>query len=121
MYRLSDGRRERSGIPGIGALALIDDRLIYSRADGTLMAVALDVEGMRAVGRPVPLEPRVTASTTGSAVGLSEGGTLVYRIADATTVARLELVDTAGSAGRSRANSRSRDWCGSHPMAAASR
>jgi serine/threonine-protein kinase len=97
MHRLSDGRRQRLGIPGIGALALIDDRLIYSRAGGTLMAVALDVDGMRAAGRPVPLEPRVTASTTGSAVGLSEGGTLVYRIADATTPARLELVDTAGA------------------------
>ena len=59
------------------------------------MAVELDAAGMRTVGRPVPLEPRVTAFTTGSAVGLSEGGTLVYRPSDATSLARLELVDTS--------------------------
>jgi len=96
MYRLADGRRVRLGLPGLGPLAMIDDRLIYSREDGTLMAVALDVAGMRNVGRPVPLEPRVTAFTTGSAVGLSEGGTLVYRPSDATSIARIDLVDTSG-------------------------
>jgi Tol biopolymer transport system component/tRNA A-37 threonylcarbamoyl transferase component Bud32 len=96
LYRTSDRRRVRLEVPGIGALALIDDRLIYSRVDGTLMALRLDVRGMRVIGEPVPLEPRVTAFSTGSAVGLSEGGTLVYRPSDATTVARLDLVDTAG-------------------------
>jgi Tol biopolymer transport system component len=97
LYRLSDGRRTRLGISGIGALAMIDDRLVYSRADGTLMAVQLDLAAMKAVGTPVPLEPRVTTATTGTSVGLSEGGTLVYRAADATSVARLQLVDTAGN------------------------
>jgi serine/threonine-protein kinase len=96
MYRLSDGKRVRLGLPGLGPLAMIDDRLVYSREDGTLMAVQLDAARMRAVGLPVPLEPRVTAFTTGSAVGLSEGGTLVYRPSDATSIARLELVDTSG-------------------------
>ncbi len=61
------------------------------------MAVQVDPRGMRVVGEPVALEPRVTAFGTGSAVGLSEGGTLVYREAGATTIARLELVDTAGT------------------------
>jgi serine/threonine-protein kinase len=101
MYRLSDGKRVRLGLPGLGPLAMLDDRLVYSREDGTLMAVALDVDGMATVGRPVPLEPRVTAFTTGSAVGLSEGGTLVYRPSDATSVARLELVDMSGRTTRS--------------------
>ena len=96
MYRLSDGKRVRLGLPGLGPLAMIDDRLVYSREDGTLMAVKLDAAGMRTVGRPVPLEPRVTSFTTGSAVGLSEGGTLVYRLSDASNVARIDLVDTAG-------------------------
>jgi Tol biopolymer transport system component/tRNA A-37 threonylcarbamoyl transferase component Bud32 len=96
LYRLSDGRRTRLGLPALGPLALIDNRLVYSRADGTLMAVELDVAGMRAVGRAVPLEPRVTSAGTGSAVGLSEGGTLVYRPIDASTISRLELVDTTG-------------------------
>ena len=101
MYRLADGKRVRLGLPGIGPLAMIDDRLVYAREDGTLMAVKLDVDGMRTVGRPVPLEPRVTAFTTGSAVGLSEAGTLVYRPSDATTVARIDLVDTSGRSARS--------------------
>ena len=101
MYRLSDGKRVRLGLPGIGPLAMIDDRLVYSREDGTLMAVELDAAGMRTVGRPVPLEPRVTAFTTGSAVGLSEGGTLVYRPSDATSVARIDLVDTSGRTAKS--------------------
>jgi serine/threonine-protein kinase len=96
MYRLSDGKRVRLGLPGLGPLAMIDDRLVYSREDGTLMAVELDVSGMRTVGRPVPLEPRVTAFTTGSAVGLSEGGTLVSQPSDATSIARIDLVDTSG-------------------------
>jgi serine/threonine protein kinase/Tol biopolymer transport system component len=101
MYRLADGKRVRLGLPGIGPLAMIDDRLVYSREDGTLMAVEIDVAGMRTVGRPVPLEPRVTAFTTGSAVGLSEGGTLVYRPSDATSVARIDLVDSSGRNARS--------------------
>ena len=101
MYRLSDGKRVRLGVPGIGPLAMIDDRLVYSREDGTLMAVEIDAAGMRTVGRPVPLEPRVTAFTTGSAVGLSEGGTLVYRPSDATSVARIDLVDTSGRTAKS--------------------
>jgi serine/threonine protein kinase len=96
MYRLSDGKRVRLGLAGLGPLAMIDDRLIYSREDGTLMAVELDVAGMKTVGQPAPLEPRVTAFSTGSSVGLSEGGTLVYRPSDATSIARLELVDTSG-------------------------
>jgi eukaryotic-like serine/threonine-protein kinase len=96
LHRLSDGRRQRLGLPAIGPLALIDDRLVYSRADGTLMAVEIDVKGMRAVGRPVQLEPRVTSAGTGSAAGLSPGGTLVYRPSDASTISRLELVDTTG-------------------------
>jgi Tol biopolymer transport system component len=62
------------------------------------MAVQLDTRRMQIVGEPVALEPRVTAIGTGSAVGLSEGGTLVYRAADATTIARIELVDTTGRA-----------------------
>jgi hypothetical protein len=96
LHRIADGRRVRLGIPGIGGLALIDGRLIYSRADGTLTAVPLDTKGMRIAGPPVPLTPRVAAMTTGTAVGLSEGGTLAYRAATAPTAARLDLVDSTG-------------------------
>ncbi len=98
LHRMSDARRVRLGIPGIGALAFVDGHLIYSLADGTLMAVALDTRAMRTRGAPVALEPRATSSGTGTAVGLSEGGTLVHRAADVAASARLELVDTSGIA-----------------------
>jgi hypothetical protein len=32
----------RLGLPGLGPLAMTDDRLVYSREDGTLMAVKLE-------------------------------------------------------------------------------
>jgi serine/threonine-protein kinase len=96
LYRIADGKRVRLGIPGIGPLALIDDRLIYARADGGLMAVALDAKGMRVTGEPVQLTPRVATSRTGSAVGLSEGGTLVYLTAGVQGKARLDVMDTIG-------------------------
>ncbi len=97
LYRIADGKRVRLGIPGIGPLALIDDHLVYARADGGLMAIALDAKAMRVIGEPVGLTPRVAASRTGTAVGLSEGGTLVYLTAGAKGKARLEVVDTTGA------------------------
>ena len=96
LYRWSDGKRERLVLPGIGALALIDDRLVYSRVDGSLMAVQLDAKQMRIHGSPMQLEQRVNPQRSGTAVGLSESGTLVYQIAGAAPTARLELVDTMG-------------------------
>jgi Tol biopolymer transport system component len=97
MYRLSDGRRARPGLPGIGALAFVDGRLIYSRADGTLMAVALDAAAMELTSPPVELRPRVGSNgAIGTSVGMSESGTLVYRTSSALSSARLELVDLEG-------------------------
>jgi len=97
-YRLSDGRRANLGIDGIGALAFTDGHLVYSRQDGSLMAAAFDATALR-VGPTVELAPRVfTNGSIGTAVGLSEGGTLVYRAAATTATARLELVDTSGTA-----------------------
>jgi len=97
LHRISDGKRVRLDIPGIGALALIDGHLIYSQTDGTLMAVPFDAKAMRTTGGPVALNLRVGTQPTGTAVGLSEAGTLVYRAAaGGTPTARLDLVDTAG-------------------------
>ena len=96
LFRLSDGRRTRLEFLGIGAIGYVEGRLIYSRGDGTLMAVPLDVRAMKATGVPVPLEPRVASSLTGSSVGMSAQGTLVYRAADVGGLTDLALLDTSG-------------------------
>jgi Tol biopolymer transport system component/tRNA A-37 threonylcarbamoyl transferase component Bud32 len=96
-YRLADGHRVRLGIPGIGALAFADGHLVYSLADGTLMAVPFDPSSMHATGAPVELSPRVaTNGSIGTAVGLCDSGTLVYRAVVASAAAHVELVDTTG-------------------------
>ena len=96
-YRLSDGRRERLDLPGIGVSAFVDGHLVYSLQDGTLMGVPFDPSAMRTTGAPVELSPRVASNgSIGTAVGISEGGTLVHRAVGASTEAWLELVDTTG-------------------------
>jgi Tol biopolymer transport system component len=96
LYRSRDGRRQRLDLPGIGAIGFVDGHLVYSRIDGTLMAVELDVAGMTAVGVPVALEPRVAASGTGSSVAFSTTGTLVHRDAEGVNETSIALMDTSG-------------------------
>jgi serine/threonine-protein kinase len=97
MFSLADGRRARLDVDGIQALGVIDGRLVYSRADGTLSAVPLDVHGMRVTGGATPLRERVASSSVGTAVALSEdGGTLVYRQGGMVAASRLLLVDREG-------------------------
>ena len=55
MYSLADGRRARLGIEGVQALGMLDGRLLYSRADGNLMAVPLDAAAMRVTGAAIEL------------------------------------------------------------------
>jgi Tol biopolymer transport system component len=95
-YQLSSGRRLRSEISGIGPLAVLGDLLVYSRADGTLMSVQINAGAMKIIGTPVALEPRVAAAGTGTAVTLSDEGTLVYQPADDAGGTTLALVDTSG-------------------------
>jgi Tol biopolymer transport system component len=96
LVRLSDGNRSRLPLRGIGALGLIDDLLVYSQADGVLMAVRVDLDALAIVGAPVPLEPRVATASTGTAVAMSSNGTLVYRPSLESDLVRLALVDTSG-------------------------
>jgi serine/threonine-protein kinase len=96
LYRRSDGRRVRLPVAGNSPLGLIDDRLVYARRDGALMVVKIDLKAMRVVGEPFALSTRVASQSTGTAVALSEEGTLVYRTTGWTTAARLSLVDTSG-------------------------
>jgi eukaryotic-like serine/threonine-protein kinase len=96
LYRSRDNRRQPLDLPGIGAIGFVENHLIYSRSDGTLMAVELDVDGMAARTAPVALEPRVAASGTGSSVAFSMTGTLVYRDAEGVNGSSIALMDTAG-------------------------
>ncbi len=95
MFSLADARRAPLGVDGVQALGVIDGRLVYSRADGSLMAVPIDTQAMRVTGGPTQLRDRVASSYVGTAVTLSEGGTLVYRPAG-TYAQRLVLVDAQG-------------------------
>ncbi|HEX6943128.1 MAG TPA: protein kinase [Gemmatimonadaceae bacterium] len=97
LYRLADGRRLRTKLAGLGALALIDDHLVYAGAQGEMKAVRLSADGMEVRGQPTTLSTRVGFGWTGSYVGVSEDGrVLVYRSQQALSGARLELVDTSG-------------------------
>jgi len=92
---LADGRRARLEIEGVQALGTIEGRLIYSRADGNLMAVPFDAAALRVTGPPVELADRVETSGIGTRVALSEAGTLVYRTGSSGL--RLALVDAKGA------------------------
>jgi Tol biopolymer transport system component len=99
MFSLADGRRAQLDVNGIQALGMIDGRLVYSRADGTLMAVPLDVSAMRVTVAATQLGERVGSSFVGTAVALSEDGrTLVYRQGGMVAASRLLLVDKNGRA-----------------------
>lgn len=73
----------------------MDGHLVYSRADGSLMAVAFDPSTMRTSGTPLELRERVYTWAGGTNVMFSEGGTLVFRPAEQPR-ATLMLVDTLG-------------------------
>jgi eukaryotic-like serine/threonine-protein kinase len=94
MYSLRDGRRARLAVSG-APLAIIDGLLVYANS-GALSAVAVDLPGMRLVGEPVRLSQRGAASVTGTAVAISEAGTLVYEDGAGLSNSRLELIDQAG-------------------------
>ena len=96
LFRIADGRRVPTGIAG-GALALVDGHLVVGRTDGSIFAVPFDARGMRVTGDSVALSPRMSRRETGSVVGLSEGGTLVYQAVGSVVPARLDLVDTSGA------------------------
>jgi len=96
-FSLADGRRSRLDLDGFRALGLIDGDLVYARSDGSLMAVAFDARGLRVVGEPRLLEPKVSPGRFGPSVILSESGTLVSLPA-VSPLSRLTLVDAEGRA-----------------------
>jgi Tol biopolymer transport system component/tRNA A-37 threonylcarbamoyl transferase component Bud32 len=94
MYSLRDGRRERFAVYG-APLAVISGLLVYSN-NGALSAVEINIPEMRLVGDPVRLSQRAAAKITGTAVAVSESGTLVYEDGAGVVSSRLELVYQRG-------------------------
>src|SRR5688572_2006021 len=74
MMSLADGRRARLGVAGVQAVGVIDGHLIYSRADGAMMAIPFDAYAMRVSGDPKVLSERVGVPrrSAGTAVAMSE-------------------------------------------------
>jgi serine/threonine protein kinase/Tol biopolymer transport system component len=77
---IESGRVSELGIKGIRPLAVLDGRLVYLQADGTVMAVALDVKKGRVVGNAVPVHdpvPVMSGNNGNSGAFISRGGALV--------------------------------------------
>jgi eukaryotic-like serine/threonine-protein kinase len=77
---LKSGRAKSLGISGIRSLAVLDDMLVYVRADGAVMAVSIDARKQRVTGEPIPvLDPIVVygANNGNSDIFISRGGALV--------------------------------------------
>jgi eukaryotic-like serine/threonine-protein kinase len=79
---IEDGRTNELGIRGIRPLAVLDGKLVYVQADGTVMAVGLDAPNGRTVGRPIPVHdpvPVMAANNGNSGVYVSRGGMVTAR------------------------------------------
>jgi serine/threonine-protein kinase len=77
---IADGRVTSLGVKGIRPLAVLDGKLVFVQADGTLMAVGLDAGAGAVTGRPVPVldpVPVVGGNNGNSGVFISAGGALV--------------------------------------------
>ena len=97
LVSLSSGRAARLGIEGIRPLAVVDGMLIYVKADGTVMAVKLDVSGARVAGSPIPVHDPVgvvSALNGNSEIFVSPSGGLVTSSGSAT--GRLGWVSRTG-------------------------
>lgn len=97
---LSDGKVRKLGVAGTQAVGVVDGQLIYTRYDGTLMAVPFDVKNLHKTGDAQPVEDsiRIREASGGTGVGdvmLSPGGALVYSRGSASK--RLVWADQKGA------------------------
>ncbi|HZI30412.1 MAG TPA: protein kinase [Gemmatimonadaceae bacterium] len=79
---IEDGRTHALGIRGIRPLAVLDGKLVYVQADGTVMAVGLDAPNGRIVGRPIPVHdpvPVMAGNNGNSGIYVSRGGMVTAR------------------------------------------
>jgi serine/threonine-protein kinase len=77
------------------ALGMIDDKLVYVRGDGALMAVRFDTRRL-AFGNPIQVGDSVTARNWDVGAALSASGSLVYQLGGAAS--QLVRVDLTGNA-----------------------
>jgi eukaryotic-like serine/threonine-protein kinase len=95
---LQTGTVTRLGVAGIRPLAVLDGMLVYVRADGSIMAVGLDVSGEKVAGSPIPVHDPVSvlsALNGNSEIYISQGGALVSSIGGAT--GRLSWISHTGA------------------------
>ncbi|HXI21997.1 MAG TPA: hypothetical protein VNH46_12965, partial [Gemmatimonadales bacterium] len=84
---LKDGTVTRLGVKAIRPLAVLDGWLVYLKADGSVMAVRLDVGAGKVVGSPIPVHDPVAVVpglNGNSEIYISRGGALVTSIGSAT-------------------------------------
>jgi serine/threonine-protein kinase len=84
-----------TGLSGTRPVGMIDDKLIYIRGDGALMAVPFDTRNLT-FGAPVQVGDSVAVRNWDGAAALSATGTLVYQQGGA--AGQLYRVDRAGVA-----------------------
>jgi Tol biopolymer transport system component len=94
-----EGRVTRLGVQAVGALGVMDGRLIYALPDGVLMAVPFDVTTRKISGTPVRVQDRVSTGG-GNTIGrpaafLNRAGGLVFHSGEARR--RLVWADRKGT------------------------
>ncbi|MGH7584363.1 MAG: protein kinase domain-containing protein, partial [Gemmatimonadales bacterium] len=80
---LGDGRVTPLGIKGIRPLAVLDGYLVFVKADGSVMAVALDAPAKKVRGSPIPVHDPVGVDkglNGNSEIYVSRGGAMVTSI-----------------------------------------
>ncbi len=82
-------------LPGTFPLGVFDGRLLYLRADGTVMAVPFDVKRRRLTGAPLPVLEGIALDGGGAGkIAVSDAGSLVY--VRGANQSRLVMVDAHG-------------------------
>ena len=79
---IEKGEVRELGIKGIRPLVVLDGKLVYLQADGTVMAVGLDAPNGRVEGRPIPIHdpvPVMAANNGNSGVFVSRVGMVSAR------------------------------------------
>ena len=79
--RLDEGKVTKVGVAGTKAIGMVDNQLIYMRADGVVLAIPFDMKSLRVSGNERPVEDSMTVENSGAGAGyayLSSTGALIY-------------------------------------------